>query len=323
MASARDQELTDRFETFFREYRSDAIADLARRYPREAKSLEIDYEDLFRFDPDFADDLLETPRRFLDAAEEALRLYDLPVDKDLANAHVRVTNLPEPTEIRDIRAEHLGTLIAVQGIVRKATSVKPKIEQAAFECLRCGTITVVPQADGDFQDPYQCDGCEREGPFQFLTDANETEFVDAQKLRIQESPEGLGGGETPENIDMHIEDDITGEVSPGDHVTATGILRLDDSDIDSTDSRVFDMYLEGVSVTIEDEEFEEMEITDAEREEIIRLSEEPDIYERIVDSIAPTIYGFETAKLAIALQLFSGVTKHLPDGARIRGDVHI
>ncbi|MFB6086386.1 MAG: AAA family ATPase [Halodesulfurarchaeum sp.] len=323
MASARDQELTDRFETFYREYRSDAIADLARRYPREAKSLEIDYEDLFRFDPDFADDLLETPRRFLDAAEEALRLYDLPVEKDLANAHVRVTNLPDPTEIRDIRAEHLGTLLAVQGIVRKATSVKPKIEQAAFECLRCGTITVVPQADGDFQDPYQCDGCEREGPFQFLTEANETEFVDAQKLRIQESPEGLGGGETPESIDMHIEDDITGDVSPGDHVTATGILRLDDSDIESTDSRVFDMYLEGVSVTIEDEEFEEMEISEAEREEIIRLSEESDIYERIIDSIAPTIYGFEVAKLAIALQLFSGVTKHLPDGARIRGDVHI
>ncbi|MBS3760584.1 MAG: helix-turn-helix domain-containing protein [Halodesulfurarchaeum sp.] len=66
-----------------------------------------------------------------------------------------------------------------------------------------------------------------------------------------------------------------------------------------------------------------MEITDAEREEIIRLSEEPDVYERIIDSIAPTIYGFEVAKLAIALQLFSGVTKHLPDGARIRGDVHI
>ncbi|MBS3761540.1 MAG: minichromosome maintenance protein MCM, partial [Halodesulfurarchaeum sp.] len=272
MASARDQELTDRFETFFREYNSSAIADLARQFPRDAKSLEIDYQDLFRFDPDFADDLLETPNRFLDAAEEALRLYDLPVDKDLANAHVRITNLPEATEIRAIRSEHLGTLIAIQGIVRKATSVKPKIEQAAFECLRCGTVTVVPQADGDFQDPYQCDGCEREGPFQFLTGANETEFVDAQKLRIQESPEGLGGGETPENIDMHIEDDITGEVSPGDHVTATGILRLDDSDIDSTDSRVFDMYLEGVDVTIEDEEFEEMEITDAEREEIIRLS---------------------------------------------------
>mgnify|MGYP006274882619 CR=1 FL=1 len=323
MASARDQELTDRFETFFRHHESDAIADLARQYPTEAKSLEIDWQELFRFDPDFAEDLIASPRTLLDAAEEALRLYDLPIDKDLADAHVRVENLPESTEIRAIRAEHLGTLVSVQGIVRKATSVKPKIERAAFECLRCGTITVVPQADGDFQDPYQCDGCEREGPFQFLTDHGETEFVDAQQLRIQESPEGLSGGETPENIDMHIEDDITGQVSPGDHVTATGILRLDDSDMENADTRVFDMYLEGVDVTVEDEEFEEMEISEAEREEIIRLSEQPDIYEQLVDSVAPTIYGFQVAKLAIGLQLFSGVTKHLPDGARIRGDVHI
>ncbi|MFB6110596.1 MAG: cell division protein [Halodesulfurarchaeum sp.] len=323
MASARDQELIDRFETFFRQHESDAIADLARQYPQEEKSLEIDWQELFRFDPDFAEDLVSSPRTLLDAAEEALRIYDLPIDKDLSDAHVRVINLPESTEIRAIRSEHLGTLVSVQGIVRKATSVKPKIERAAFECLRCGTITVVPQSEGDFQDPYQCDGCEREGPFQFLTDHSETEFVDAQQLRIQESPEGLSGGETPENIDMHIEDDITGVVSPGDHVTAIGILRLDDSDMENADSRVFDMYLEGVDIVLEDEEFEEMEISDAEREEIIRLSEQPDIYEQLVDSIAPTIYGFEAAKLAIGLQLFSGVTKHLPDGARIRGDVHI
>ncbi len=323
MAQARDQELVDRFETFFRRYESEAIANLARQYPREQKSLEVDWEELFRFDPDFADDLISSPRRFLDAAEEALRLYDLPVDVTLSEAHVRVHNLPEATEIRDIRSEHLGTLISVQGIVRKATSVKPKIEQAAFECLRCGTVTVVPQADGSFQDPYQCDGCEREGPFQFLTDSNQTEFIDSQKLRIQESPEGLGGGETPESIDMHVEDDITGGVSPGDHVTATGVLQLDESDIDQADSRVFDMYLEGTHVELEDEEFEEMEISDAEKEEIIRLSEREDIYEQIVESIAPTIYGFEVAKLAIALQLFAGVTKHLPDGARIRGDIHI
>ncbi|MFB6153469.1 MAG: minichromosome maintenance protein MCM, partial [Halodesulfurarchaeum sp.] len=87
--------------------------------------------------------------------------------------------------------------------------------------------------------------------------------------------------------------------------------------------RVADIYLEGVSIEVEDEEFEEMEITDEEKERILALADERNIYERIIDSIAPTIYGFDMAKLAIALQLFSGVTKHLPDGARIRGDIHI
>ncbi|MFB6095692.1 MAG: cell division protein, partial [Halodesulfurarchaeum sp.] len=253
MAQARDQELVDRFETFFRRYYSDDVADLARRYPREDRSLHVDWQDLFRFDPDFAEDYLERPQRFREAAEEALRLYDLPVDVTLSEAHVRLYNLPEVTEIRDIRADDLGMLISVRGIVRKATSVKPKIETAAFECLRCSTVNEIPQTDGGFQDPYQCDGCEREGPFRFLTDAAETEYVDAQKIRIQESPEGLGGGETPESIDMHVEDDITGEVSPGDHVLVTGVLTLDENDLEDGGSRVADIYLEGVSIEVEDE----------------------------------------------------------------------
>ena len=320
MADGRDQELVDRFETFYRQNYADEIAELARAYPRERRSLTVDWDDLFRFDPDFADDIVSYPDRFRDAAEEALRLYDLPVDVSLANAHVRIENLGEITEIRAIRSDHINTLVSLRGIVRKATDVRPKIREATFICQRCGAETVVPQTDAGFQDPYQCESCERQGPFQL--EAEQSEFVDAQKLRIQESPEGLGGGETPQAVDMNVEDDLTGQVTPGDHVVATGILRLDQGK-EQSDSPIFDVYLEGVSLEVEDEEFEEMDITQDDKREIIELSESGDLYEQIVDSIAPAIYGYEQAKLAMALQLFSGVTKHLPDGSRIRGDLHM
>jgi len=320
MAEVRDQELVDRFETLYRRYYADEISELARGYPRERKSLVLDWQDLFRFDPDFADEFVRYPDRFSAAAEEALRLYDLPVDVSLGQAHVRVENLGEVTEIREIRAEHLNTLVSVRGIVRKATNVRPKIEQATFVCQRCGAETVVPQSEAGFQEPYQCESCERQGPFRL--DGETSEFVDAQKLRIQESPEGLGGGETPQSVDMNVEDDLTGAVTPGDHVVATGILRLDQGK-ESTDSPIFDVYLEGISLEVEDEEFEEMDITPEDKREIIELSEAEDLYDQIVDSIAPAIYGYEQAKLAMALQLFSGVTKHLPDGSRIRGDLHM
>ncbi|MFB6082260.1 MAG: minichromosome maintenance protein MCM [Halanaeroarchaeum sp.] len=320
MAEVRDQELVDRFETFYRRYYQEEIGDLARQYPRESKSLVIDWTDLYRWEPDFADEFVRYPDRFRDAAEEALHHYDLPVDVSLEQAHVRVENLGDVTEIRDIRSDHLNTLVAVRGIVRKATNVRPKIREAAFVCQRCGAETFVPQTDAGFQDPYQCESCERQGPFKL--DPEQSTFVDAQKLRIQESPEGLGGGETPQAIDMNVEDDLTGDVSPGDHVVATGILRLDQGK-EANDSPVFDVYMEGVSLEVEDEEFEEMDITEEDKREIIELSEREDIYEQIVDSIAPAIYGYDETKLAMALQLFSGVTKHLPDGTRIRGDLHM
>jgi replicative DNA helicase Mcm len=321
MATAENQELVERFEEFYRSYYREDIGELAQRYPGEQRSLPVDWQDLYQFDRDIAEDYINKPDQLREYAEEALRLYDLPVDVSLGQAHVRVHNLPESTEIRDIRSRHVNTLVSVSGIVRKATSVRPKIQEAAFECQRCGTLTRVPQTGGDFQEPHECQGCERQGPFSINFD--QSEFVDSQQLRIQESPEGLRGGQTPENIDVRIEDDITGEVSPGDHVTATGVLHLEQQGSNNEASAVFDVYMDGVSVTLEDEVFEEMDIDDADKQAIVELSSAEDIYEQMVDSMAPSIYGYEEEKLAIILQLFSGVTKHLPDGSRTRGDLHV
>jgi replicative DNA helicase Mcm len=321
MAIAEEGELVERFQQFYRRYCSDAVGTLAQQYPKEKKSLSVDWQELHQYDPDLADDYLQHPEEMQEYAEEALRLYDLPVDISLGQAHVRIQNLPDATDIRDIRARHVNTLVAVQGLVRKATDVRPKIQEAAFECQRCGTLSYIPQTGGDFQEPHECQGCERQGPFQINFD--QSEFIDAQKLRVQESPEGLRGGETPQSLDVHIEDDITGEVSPGDHVTVTGVLRIEQQESGQEKSRMFDVFMNGHSVVLEDAVFEDMDITEEDKRRIIELSSEDDIYEQMVDSIAPSIYGYEQEKLAMMLQLFSGVTKHLPDGSRIRGDLHM
>jgi replicative DNA helicase Mcm len=322
MAVVDDQhELIEQFQEFYRTYYRDEIGDLAQAYPNEQKSLYLDWRDLYQFNADLASDYLEQPEQIREYAEEALRLYDLPVDVKLGGAHVRLIGLDDRTDIRAIRSEHVNRMLSVAGIVRKATSVRPKMEMAAFECQRCGTLTRIPQTDTEFQEPHECEGCERQGPFALNTD--QSEFVDSQKLRIQESPEGLRGGETPESIDVHVEDDICGAVTPGDHVVITGVLRLEQQGSGNDASPIFDVYMEGDAIEIEDEEFEDMDISEADKQEIVALSQEDDLYERMVDSIAPSIYGYRQEKLAMLLQLFSGVTKHLPDGSRVRGDLHM
>ncbi len=323
MAQAGNQDLTERFIQFYRNYYRDEIGTLAQNYPNEQRSLFLDYDDLYQFDRDLAEDFRSQPDQMREYAEEALRLYDLPADVSLGQAHVRLENLPESIDIRGIRVHdnHIGKLVSIKGIVRKATDVRPKVTEAAFECQRCGTMTYIPQADGGFQEPHECQGCERQGPFNVNFD--QSEFVDSQKLRIQESPEGLRGGETPQSIDVDVEDDITGNVTPGDHVTVVGVLHIEQVQQGNEKSAIFDLYMDGVSVRIEDEEFEDMDITADDVEEIIELSNRPTLYEDMVASLAPAIYGYEEEKLAMILQLFSGVTKHLPDGSRIRGDLHM
>ena len=323
MAQAGNQDLTERFIQFYRNYYREEIGTLAQQYPNEQRSLYVDYDDLYQFDRDLAEDFRTKPDQLREYAEEALRLYDLPADVSLGRAHVRIENLPESLDIRGIRVhdDHIDKLVSVQGIVRKATDVRPKVTEAAFECQRCGTMTYIPQSDGGFQEPHECQGCERQGPFRVNFD--QSEFIDSQKLRIQESPEGLRGGETPQSLDVDIVDDITGKVSPGDHVTCVGVLHIEQVEQGNEKSAIFDLYMDGVSIGIEDEEFEDMDITDEDRRRIVELSNRDDIYEAMVGSIAPAIYGYEEEKLAMILQLFSGVTKHLPDGSRIRGDLHM
>jgi replicative DNA helicase Mcm len=321
--ASANADLVERFDSFYRNYYEEAISELAQRYPNDQRSLYVDYDDLYRFDVDLAEDFRTQPEQMQEYAEEALRQFDLPADVKLGRAHVRLRNLGDAVDIRDIRVhdDHIGRLVEVRGIVRKATDVRPKVVEAAFECQRCGTMTYIPQSDGSFQEPHECQGCERQGPFRVNHD--QSEFVDSQQIRVQESPEGLRGGETPQHIDVNLEDDVTGKVTAGDHVAVVGVLHIEQMEQGQEKSAVFDLYMDGVGVEIEDEEFEDMEISTDDVQEILALSREPDIYDRMVASIAPTIYGYEEEKFAMALQLFSGVTKHLPDKSRIRGDMHL
>tara|TARA_A100001037_G_scaffold306608_1_gene353239 strand:+ start:176 stop:2287 length:2112 start_codon:yes stop_codon:yes gene_type:complete len=323
MSQAINQQLVERFEEFIEVYCEEEIGVLLENYPKKQRSLNIDWGELYRFDPNMADDFITHPDSVTEAAKQALvNIGDLRYRTDdmLEKAHVRIYNLQELTDIREIRSKDVNTLVAIQGLIRKSTSVRPKVEIAAFECQRCATVTNVPQIRG-YQEPFVCGGCERQGPFEIKFE--KSTFSDAQTLLIQESPEGLRGGEQPQSIEIHIEDDISGMVSPGDRVIATGTLRLEQKKRGGEKLRVFEVYMEGISIVSEDLEFENIEISEGDEKTIIELSKQKEIYQQMIGSVAPSIYGYEQEKLAIALQLFSGVTKHLPDSTRIRGNVHI
>jgi len=246
VATADDADLVKEFERLFREYYDDEIRNLALGYPDEAKSLYLDWSDLYRFDPDLAEDYRSQPEQLQEYAEEALRLYDLPIDMKLGQAHVRIRGLLETTEIREIRSRHINTLVHIPGMVRETTDVQPKIQQAAFECQRCGTLTHIPQSGDDFQEPHECQGCERQGPFQINHDLSE--FIDNQVLTLAESPHGLSGGEVPQMIHVHVSDDLAGQADAGSSVTVTGIVRLKSDGQTQETEGLFDIFIEGISV---------------------------------------------------------------------------
>lgn len=313
-------DLVDDLERFVRDYCADDLLELADKYPSEQRSLYVDWRDLYKYEPDVANDYLEFPGRIRSHIEEAIRLYDLPVDLDLSGVNVRVNNVPDGRSysVGGYRADNIGELIGVTGQVAKRTEVKPKPEMLVFHCQRCGTPIEVRQSGDGIQEPHECPGCERQGPFEMSE--GESDWIDHQLVRLQQPPEQTNGGNGA-TVDVRLEDDIVEAVEAGDRVTVSGVMALEEP---SNGDIAFTPYIDGRSVEIEETDYEEINIDEYEEKiEAIANGEYGDPYDLLVDSIAVKIQGMDTIKKAIALQLFGGVHVQYPDGSVDRGDPHI
>lgn len=323
--SQTQQSLTDQLVRFYRTYYRDEIGELAQHYPNEQRSLYVDYDDLYQFDPTIANDYEDQPQKVREYLEDALVAFELPADIDLSKAHVRVTNLPGKLSVDDFRTRlvgvesRIGEEFAVTGQVTRTTKVRPAPEIAIFECLRCGTTTQIAQGNDDsLQEPQECSGCERQGPFQ-LNESNSV-WKRVQRARLQQPPEETNGADG-QTVDVVLEDDLTGSFSAGDRVTIAGTGHVAATDQQNS---AFEPYLESNAVTMEDTTYQDIDIE--EHRDLIEAyarGDHGDPYELVQQSIAPRHQGDEKIKLAIAMQLFGGWEKTSPDGKTDRGDSHV
>ena len=313
-----------------------AIMLLADRYPEE-RSLEIPFATVEGIDTNLADLLLERPDEILAAGMRAMR-ETLPVAGPEADGlRLRVVGLPATAHrsIREIRESDLGRLIAVDGLVRKVSEVRPQIRDAVFQCVVCRVEFHEPQEDGSllFREPLECPesqgGCGRPaGRTRFRLVPEKSTYVDSQRIEVQESPESLHRGAHPQGLAVLLVEDLAGRVIPGNRVVASGVLRsfqraTSGGRLGVVRNTTFDLMMLGNAVEGKDPSLEEITLTD-EEERLIRAFEgDPTVVDKIVLSLAPTIKDMDMEKEAIALQLFGGVDKRHPDGVRTRGDIHV
>jgi replicative DNA helicase Mcm len=320
----KDDSLVASWQSYFEENCKSEIETIALEYP-ENRSLIVDYWDIDKGDPTLTEMLINQPYKALFNAEEALKNIDVAAEHKL-QLHFRVNNLPDTQKIfiRKIRANHLGKYTAVEGLVKKVTEVRPKLQIASFQCQKCGAIVKIDQEEDILKEPSECyedqGGCGRISSFKLLM--NLSTFIDSQKIEIQENPEGLRGGAQPERISAYLEDDLVGMLAPGDRVIVNGILHSQQRRRGPLRLTSFNKAMDAYSTERQELAFEEVEVTPEDEEEIIKISKDPDIYSKMRQSIAPTIYGMDVEKEALVLVLFGGLSKKMPDGTYIRGDIH-
>ncbi|MFC1682457.1 minichromosome maintenance protein MCM [Nanoarchaeota archaeon] len=281
----------------------------------------LDFMKLTEFSNTLSDEILLNP-------EETLRFVELAIEESglVSDVRVRLYNLLKSSDvkIRNIRSRHLNEMIVLEGIIRQASDVRPQVVNAKFECPSCGTVISVLQMEKKFREPTRC-SCGRRGGFKLIS----KEMVDTQRLVIEESPESLSGGEQPKRINVFVKEDLVEprmeeKTTPGARVKVIGVLKEVPVPLSTGGlSTRFELAVEANNLIPLEETFEELDIGEEDEQQILELSQDPEVFEKLAKSINPSIWGYEEIKKSLVLQLFAGVKKEKSDGGKIRGDMHI
>ncbi|XP_039061205.1 DNA replication licensing factor MCM2-like [Hibiscus syriacus] len=291
-------------------------------------SLEVDYKQFISVHPNIAIWLADAPQSVLEVMEDVAQrvVFDLhPNYRNIRQKiYIRITNLPIYDQIRDIRQIHLNTMVRIGGVVTRRSGVFPQLQQVKYDCNKCGAIL-----GPFFQNSYSevkvgsCPECQSKGPF--TVNIEQTVYRNYQKLTLQESPGTVPAGRLPRYKEVILLNDLIDCARPGEEIEVTGIYtnNFDMSLNTKNGFPVFATVVEANYVTKKQDLFSAYKLTQEDKEDIERLAKDPQIGERIIKSIAPSIYGHEDIKTAIALAMFGGQEKNVEGKHRLRGDINV
>lgn len=293
-----------------------------------AESLEISFQHLAESKATLALFLanapLETLKIFDEVAMDAVRMDYPDYERIHSEIHVRVADLPTSYTLRELRQAHLNALVRVRGVVTRRTGVFPQLKYVRFDCAKCG-ITLGPfQQESNVEVKISfCQNCQSRGPFS--VNSEKTVYRNYQKMTLQESPGTVPAGRLPRHREVILLWDLIDSAKPGEEVEVTGIYRNNyDVQLNSKNGfPVFATILEANNVIKSHDELAGFRLTDEDEKAIRSLSKDKDVVDKIIESIAPSIYGHKDIKTAVACSLFGGVPKNVGGKHNIRGDINV
>ena len=284
----------------------------------------VDFMNLLQSDLELAELLLENPEEMIKAAEIAA--VECDISGTIKKFKVRFSNLPSSQDflIRNVRTANVKKLYTFTGIIRKKTDVRPQMVNGKWECPSCGNIISILQTEKARREPTRC-GCGRKGKFTLIS----KELIDLQSITLEEDPAMLEGGVQPKRMFVLMKEDLVSELNdkksnPGTKVRVVGYVNEVPVTLrNGSTSNMFDYVIEANYFEPCEDSYDDIEISPDDEKELKELADKPDIFDRLVESIAPSTKGHTQIKQAIVLQLLGGVKKKREDGISLRGDTHI
>lgn len=245
---------------------------------------------------------------------------------------LRTTQQPVP--LRSLESNQMSHLVCVSGIIISTSSRWAKAKRLAIQCRGCKQIKYLDVPPG-FKAVHIPNICSRDpgttaepcpkDPYVPLPEASMC--VDQQTLKLQESPETVPTGEMPRNLLLTCDRNLVGKVVPGTRVTVIGTYTVFQTHNKKGGGNISirSPYIHVLGLQGDSEGYgRNVDLfTPEEESQFLLLSQQPNLYQKIVNSIAPAIYGSDDIKKAVCCQLFGGSRKVLPDGVTLRGDINV
>ena len=303
---------------------------LIKQAAKSEPIIEVDIEDISAFDENLFQLILSNTSEALEELDKGASEVCEMLTRLKLRFQVSLTSQQRPISLRDLSSDLVGQLIVVPGIVVSVSKPSTKITFVVARCRSCGHRHTQNQDPGlsGVDLPRVCQGPQQVGrrekcpldPFVIIPE--ECEYIDQQTLKMQERPEVVPTGEMPRTVSAILDKYLVDKVTPGSRVTLVGIFSVYGK---KNNVAVRNSYLRGVGVVIDQSEqgrYKHFYTIDDE-EMFYSMSRDPDIYNKVAKSIAPSVFGNEDIKKAISCLLFGGTRKLLPDGTRLRGDINV
>ncbi|CAG1961194.1 MCM DNA helicase complex subunit [Fusarium graminearum] len=293
-----------------------------------AETLEVSYEHLSESKAILAYFLANAPAEMLklfdEVAMDVVLLHYPDYERIHSEIHVRIFDLPVHYTLRQLRQSHLNCLVRVSGVVTRRSGVFPQLKYVKFDCTKCG-VTLGPfqqESNVEVKITY-CQSCQSRGPF--TLNSEKTVYRNYQKLSLQESPGTVPAGRLPRSREVILLWDLIDKAKPGEEIEVTGIYRNNyDAQLNNRNGfPVFATILEANNVVKSHDQLAGFRMTEEDEQNIRKLSRDPNIVDKIINSIAPSIYGHTDIKTAVALSLFGGVAKVTKGAHHLRGDINV
>jgi DNA replication licensing factor MCM6 len=339
--------------------------DLAHVRAREELLHQFIEEDFYRFEPFLR-------RALANVVADHHRDYLLDEERGARTFWCAFYNSSAVCRIRELVTAKIGRLTRICGTVTRTSEVRPELLFGTFVCVACGVVQHGVAQQHKYTEPLKCSNAACDNTNKWTLDMSASQFVDWQRVRVQENPEEIPTGTMPRSIDVILRHEQVERAKPGDKCFFTGTLVVvpDVSKFQLSVSATIKQargaqggdsaggvrgvkgtgvqelsyklafmacYVEpalsrfsrrhGAAVGAADDEETDQQIADSftedEREEIFMMKSQPDLYGKMVSSVAPRVFGHEEIKRGILLMLFGGVHKSTADGIRLRGDINV